>query len=98
MPALEVGELAGHDPVSPDRVAAWLRVAPTVGSHQFIKLHAHGAPEKNAAPLLERDLAGTLGLLREACSQRQLTLVHATAWEAAQAVEQLSRGESPRLR
>jgi hypothetical protein len=94
-PALEVGELAGHDPVTPDRVEAWIGAAPRVGNHLFIKLHGHGAPEKNAAPLLEKDLAAALTLTRAACERRGWRLAHATAWQAYQAIAALVRGIDP---
>ena len=94
-PALEVGELAGHDPVTPSRVEAWLNAAPRIGNHLFVKLHGHGAPEKNAAPLLEKDLAAALSLTRAACERRGWQLAHATAWQAYGAVAALVRGTNP---
>jgi hypothetical protein len=93
--ALEVGELAGHDPVTPDRVEAWLRASPRVGNHIFVKLHGHGAPEKNAVPLLEKDLAAALTLTRAACERRGWQLAHATAWQAYRAIAALVRGDDP---
>jgi hypothetical protein len=94
-PALEVGELAGHDPVTPRRVHAWLEAAPRIGNHVFVKLHGHGAPEKNAAPLLEKDLAAALALTRAACESRGWRLAHATAWQTFQAIAALVRGADP---
>ena len=94
-PSLEVGELAGHDPVTEGRVEAWLRAAPRVGNHVFVKLHGHGAPEKNAAPLLDKDLAAALTLTRAACERRGWQLAHATAWEAYRAIAALVRGSDP---
>jgi hypothetical protein len=94
-PALEVGELAGHDPVTPSRVNAWLAAAPRVGNNIFVKLHGHGAPEKNAAPLLEKDLAAALTLTRAACERRGWRLAHATAWQAYRAIADLVRGVDP---
>lgn len=94
-PALEVGELAGHDPVTPARVNAWLAAAPRVGNHLFVKLHGHGAPEKNAAPLLEKDLAAALALTRAACERRGWRLAHATAWQAYRAIAALVRESDP---
>lgn len=96
-PALDAGELAGHDPVTPDRVRAWFDHAPQVGTHRFLKLHAHGAPEKNAEPLLGRDLDQLFALARAGAHARGWKLVHATAWQVATAIEALVRGEEPRL-
>jgi len=94
-PALEVGELAGHSPVTSDRVEAWLRAAPRIGNQVFLKLHGHGAPEKNAGPLLERDLAAALSLLRTACERRGWQLAHATAWQVHQAIAALLQRADP---
>ncbi len=94
-PRLEVGELAGHDPVTEQRVSSWLSVAPRVGNDMFLKLHAHGAPEKNAEPLLGRDLAATLGLLRQECDRRGWTLRHATAWQMVQALKNSPAAPGP---
>ena len=77
------------------RVEAWLSAAPRVGNHLFVKLHGHGAPEKNAAPLLEKDLAAALTLTRAACERRGWRLAHATAWQAYQAFAALVRGVDP---
>ncbi len=94
-PALEVGELAGHDPVTPARVDAWLAAAPRIGNHVFVKLHGHGAPEKNAGPMLDKDLAATLTLTRAACERRGWQLVHATAWQAYRGIAALVRESDP---
>jgi len=91
-PALEVGELAWHVPVTRDRVKAWLGAAPRIGNHLFLKLHSHGAPEKNAGPLLERDLPAALELTRSECERRGWKLVHASAWEMASAIRELVSG------
>jgi hypothetical protein len=83
-PTLEVGELAGHAPVTPGRVRAWLDVAPRVGRDLIVKLHTHGAPEKNAGPLLTRDLDAALAGVRAECTRRGWGLRFATAWEVYQ--------------
>lgn len=85
-PTLEVGELAGHAPVTPDRIAAWLRVAPRLGQDLFVKLHTHGAPEKNAGPLLGHDLEALFTGLRATCTARGWGLRFATAWDLAQRI------------
>ena len=95
-PALEVGELAGHNPVTPTRVRAWLDHAPVLGGHRFVKVHGHGAPEKNAVPLLSGgDLDRTLALLHAECSDRNWRLRYASAWEMSQAIVALSDGRDP---
>lgn len=94
-PALEVGEVAGHDPVTRRRVRTWLSVAPRIGAHQFVKLHTHGAPEKNAAPLLDHELDRVFTGLRDVCDERGSRVVFATAWQAAQAIEAIAAGQDP---
>ncbi|HRP06985.1 MAG TPA: hypothetical protein PLL69_00725, partial [Gemmatimonadales bacterium] len=91
-PKLEVGELAGHDPVVPGRIQSWLRAAPRIGSDVFLKLHAHGAPEKNSGPLLGTELGKAIGLLRQECDRRGWQLRHATAWQMVQAIQARDEG------
>ena len=94
-PALEVGELAGNNPVTPGRVASWLDCAPRLGGHVFVKLHTHGAPEKNAGPLLERDLDRVFTLVHQQAAERGWQVVHATAWDVVRGIEALIAGGSP---
>src|SRR5262249_4722919 len=69
VPRLEVGELAGNCQPTRHRAELWQRVAPRIGEDLFIKLFAHGAPEKNAVPLLADDgvLDRTLRYLTDDC-------------------------------
>jgi hypothetical protein len=78
---LEVGELAGHNPVTRNRVRLWLRYAPRIGNTAFIKLFAHGAWEKNTDALLQRDLDIMFHLLKEECAD----LHYVSAWQMYQA-------------
>lgn len=94
-PALEVGELVANDPVTADRVRAWLRLAPRIGEHVFLKLFAHGAYEKNATALLEHDLEAALAMIHSECSDRGWQVVHATAWDAFRAVEAVVARQDP---
>ena len=50
LPSLEAGDLTQVDGPTPHRVARWLACAPRVGSHQFLKLHTHGAQVGSPAP------------------------------------------------
>lgn len=90
MPRLETGELAVYDPPTAYRVKRWLDLAPRIGDDIFLKLHAHGAREDNAAALL-----GTAGLapmfrwIKQATDERGIELHWASAWEMAQAAEKL---------
>ena len=55
VPKLECGELAGNCLPTQHRAGLWLKAAPRIGDDVFIKLFTHGAPEKNAIPLLEEN-------------------------------------------
>ena len=91
VPSLEVGELAAYAPPSPERAERWLGAAPRLGNDVFIKLFTHGAPEKNARPLLGGHIEQAIEQLRAACTRRGYRLRFATAWELYQAVAAGSR-------
>lgn len=86
LPRLETGELAGHNPMTAGRVRLWLQFAPMIGSDVFLKLFAHGAPEKNAAPLLNRDLSFVFQELLKQCEELGAELRFVSAFEMRQAV------------
>lgn len=90
IPRIEVGELAWHNPVTAARARLWLDYAPRLGGDIFVKLFAHGAPERQAKALLGGGLETALRILREQCRQQQLELRFASAWEAAQAVFEMA--------
>lgn len=79
---VEVGELAGHNPVTRERVRLWLRFAPRIGGAAFVKLFAHGAWETNMDALLNRELDRTFELLAEECAE----LHYVSAWDMYQAI------------
>ena len=87
LPRLEVGELAGQDPATPYRASRWLDLAPRVGDDLFLKLHTHGAWERNTGMLLEGGLDRTFALLGDECRRRGCELRFASAWEMRQAVD-----------
>lgn len=95
IPSLEVGELAGYAPPGADRADRWLDAAPRIGNEVFVKLFTHGAPEKNAIPLLGGDIAMTLTQFHAACQRRGWQLAHATAWETFTAIEVARTGRTP---
>jgi hypothetical protein len=87
-PRLENGELASQDLATPYRVHRWLELAPRIGRNIFLKLHAHGAQEKNAtAMLLHGGLDRLFELLSEVCRARGHELRYCSAWEMRQAVD-----------
>ncbi len=97
VPRIEVGELAGHCQPTRHRVALWKRAAPRIGEDLFIKLFAHGAPEKNAEPLLADDgvLDRTLRYLADDCRHSGTQLFFVSAWHMAVAIDAIRRGVHP---
>ncbi len=94
IPTLEVGELAGYALPTPQRAHAWLRAAPRVGNHLFVKLFGHGAHERNGAALLEGGgLDRCLAMVRDECSRRGWRLGFMSAWEATRLLHELASGE-----
>lgn len=87
-PRLETGEIASYDPVTPYRVRRWLAIAPRVGGEVFLKLHTHGAQERNADLLLGGGLDRLFQLLAQECRGRGWQLRFVSAWGMREAVEQ----------
>jgi hypothetical protein len=55
MPRVENGAITAFDPATPSRVRSWVRQGIHVAGRPewvFVKVHTHGAPEKQAASLL----------------------------------------------
>jgi hypothetical protein len=97
VPRLEVGELAGNCQPTRHRVTLWRRAAPRIGEDLFVKLFAHGAPEKNAVPLLAEDgvLDRTLRYLADDCRRRGTQLFFVSAWHMSVAIHALRQGLDP---
>lgn len=94
IPTLEVGELAGYALPTPARARAWLRAAPRVGNHVFVKLFGHGAQERNGIPLLQGGgLDDCLSMVRRECDRRGWRLGFLSAWEATRLLHELANGE-----
>ena len=91
MPRLETGELAGYDMPTPSRVRNWFDLAPTIGDDMFLKLHTHGAPERNLTPLLNGGLANLFQLLVDEAYRRGIAIRWATAWQMFKAADALIR-------
>jgi hypothetical protein len=89
LPRLETGEIAGYDPPTPSRVRQWFDVAPTIGEDLFLKLHTHGAQERNLEPLLNGALANLFSWLAEEAGRRNIEIHWATAWQMYQAADAL---------
>ena len=90
-----MGEIASYDLPSADRVRLWLRMAPRIGSHVFVKLFAHGAQELNAKALLGGGLELLFRSVRSVCEERGMRMHLVSAWEMFQAIEALREQRSP---
>ena len=96
VPKLECGELAGHCLPSLHRAHLWIRVAPRIGQDVFIKLFGHGAPEKNAIPLLEEGgLDRTFVYLKHAAAEMGAEIFFVSAWQMWAAVDAIRRAVNP---
>jgi len=94
-PRLENAELAFQDLATPERVRRWLRIAPRIGSDIFLKLHAHGAKEKNAeALLLKGGLDRLFTLLAEECRTQARSLQYVSTWDMRRAVDLAAGGNA----
>jgi hypothetical protein len=94
-PRLETGELAGYSRPSQHRARLWLKCGPRVGDDVFIKLYAHGAPERNAGPMLGGDLDRVFEFMAQACAETGTNLHFVTTWEMFNAVEALRQKRDP---
>jgi hypothetical protein len=96
LPTLDVGELAGYALPTPARAQAWLRAAPRIGNHLFVKLYGHGAQERNGPPLLQQGgLDRCIAMVRDECHRRGWRLGFLSAWEATRLLHELAAGSSP---
>lgn len=94
-PRIENGNLAGSQPPTAKRLDDWLRAGVSVQGHghwSFIKLHTHGAQEKNADILLGPAMQQFHQALKAAAAQRSFEYYYVTAREMAQLVIQAEQG------
>ncbi|HTX74963.1 MAG TPA: hypothetical protein VMD29_02070 [Terracidiphilus sp.] len=89
LPRLETGEIAGYDLPTAARVRQWFDLAPILGEDLFIKLHTHGAQERNLDPLLNRGLANLFNCLADEADRRGIKTRWVTAWQMYQAIDLL---------
>ena len=97
VPRIEIGELAGQCVPTRHRARLWVRAAPRLASDVFVKLFAHGAPEKNARPLLERGQGLDLALtcLKQEAAALGARLFFVSAWDMTRAIDAVRRGDDP---
>lgn len=92
---LENGNIAGSQLPAANRIEDWLRAEVSVQGHEqwlFIKLHTHGAQDKNADVLLGPAMRQFHEQLRSLARQREFEFFYVTAREMAQLVVQAERG------
>jgi hypothetical protein len=94
-PRVENGNLAGSQPPTAARLADWLRAGVGVSGQDqwlFIKLHTHGAQERNAEVLLGPAMCQLHKALGELSSNQGFQYFYVTAREMAQLVAQAESG------
>lgn len=97
LPAIENGELGYGRPPTADRFQLWLQQnihVESKGDWLFIKLHTHGAPEKNADVLLGDEMSSFLLGLADMCESLKCHLHYVTARELYNIVKAAEAGES----
>lgn len=92
---IETGEIAGYDMPTRSRVRGWFDLAPRVGDDVFIKLHTHGAVERNLEPLLNDGLANIYRWVAEEAQLRSMQFNWATAWQMYSAIGDIVGGREP---
>ena len=96
IPKIDTGELAGNALPSRHRASLWIEAAPRIGEDVFIKLFTHGAPEKNAIPLLEEGALGrTLEYVTEEARRLDAELLFVSAWQIWKAIDGLRSRTDP---
>lgn len=97
-PRIECGEIAGNQPPSLERARLWLRLAPRLGEHAFLKLFTHGAQERNMGPMLAGDLDRLFECMSSACAAVGAKLHYVSAWGMWNGTEAVRRGLEPAAR
>ncbi|MEO8164843.1 MAG: hypothetical protein ABI619_05545 [Betaproteobacteria bacterium] len=97
LPGIENGDLHGGFPPSLSRFKLWLQAGVTVVGRPdwvFIKLHTHGAPERNADMLLGEPMRRFHKSLAEfAHAHSGFQYYYVTAYEMANLVHQAEQGQ-----
>ena len=79
LPRIENGELSGDNPPTPERADVWIRQGIHVAGRPewvFVKLHTHGANEKNMEALLGSPMDRTLTYLERQYNDGQNWVLH----------------------
>jgi hypothetical protein len=96
LPRIESGEISGDALPTPERVDLWVKQhIHVIGRPDwvFLKLHTHGAQERNFEALLGPPMEGMLSYLERAYNDGERYRLHyVTAWEMYQAIKAAERG------
>jgi hypothetical protein len=95
MPRMEIGELSAGDPPTPSRIRRWIELAPQIDGNVFIKLHTHGAQERNSTMLLTGGLEALFRSMAAEAGRQKCELVFATAWQMYLAITVLCTRRDP---
>ncbi|MEZ6150007.1 MAG: hypothetical protein R3C09_07780 [Pirellulaceae bacterium] len=93
--SVENGNIAGSQPPSEQRLNHWIRARVIVQRQPnwiFVKLHTHGAQEKNSQVLLGEPMRGFHECLRRTSLRRGFEYFYVTARETAQLIRQAEQG------
>jgi hypothetical protein len=101
LPAVENGDVTGYNPPSAERLDTWVRTGVGVADFPrwiFVKVHTHGAQERNSGTLLG-DGAGSLdALFRDLLARyndgTRHVLHFSTPWEMYRAVRAIEAGDA----
>lgn len=97
IPRIENGDLTNHNPPSIRRLQQWLNLAPTITNRpewRFVKLHTHGALERNQTVLIS-DLARAYHQsLRHHAEQQGIRLHYVSAREMINIIHAAEDGKS----
>ena len=99
VPGLEVGAIDGSAGYKPtfDRFVRWIDVGVTVAGRPewvFVKIHTHGAPERNAAVLLGPEMQAFHNAIISGAAELDYKLHYVTAREMANIVLAAEAGET----
>jgi hypothetical protein len=96
LPRIENGELTGDNPPSPERAELWVRQRVHVQGRPdwvFVKLHTHGADERDTAVVLGPALDETLTFLEHVYNDGKRHVLHyVTAWDIYNIVKAAEAG------
>lgn len=93
LPKIETGEISADAPVTPERIALWLKSRigiKGVNNHIFIKVHTHGAEDRTSEYLLNKGLNDLWTELEAQIREKKgFDLHYVTAWQMYMKVKEI---------